>query len=196
MGHDELIASLFKEADERKEAMWEEARAEAERIRRQGMERLKRLEQEVSLSLSGTEPEEARGVLVEADDEARAVRLSAEHELSERLRQVALELLPRLGRLGGNERRRIFRALARELPPFDWRRVRANPEDSETAGEVFPDAEIVADESIAGGLVAETRDGRVAVVNTFHKRLERAWPELLPAMIRDAVEAAAHHATS
>jgi V/A-type H+-transporting ATPase subunit E len=191
MGHEELIASLFKEADERKEAMWEEARSEAERVRREGTEKLKRLEQEVSGSRPRAEVEEAGKVLVEADEEARAIRLSAEHELSGRLRQAAREVLPSLGQ---GDRRRIFLALARELPPFEWRRVRVNPEDFETAGEAFPDAEIVAGESIAGGLVAETGDGKVSVVNTFQKRLERAWPELLPALIKSAEEAVTHHA--
>jgi V/A-type H+-transporting ATPase subunit E len=61
---------------------------------------------------------------------------------------------------------------------------------------MFPDAEVIADESISGGLDAATAGGRIRVVNTFEKRLERAWPILLPEMIRAVYHEAVDHGSA
>jgi len=187
VGQDELIASLFREADEKAGALWEAARAEAEEVRRRGRERLSRLKEDISRAGSGAGGEEAAEVLMKADEEARRLRLESEHEISERLHRAALESLQSLR--GGDYPAR-FRAMAAELPPFDWKKVSVNPADEALAREVFPGAEVRADAGIAGGFEAETADGKVRVVDTFLKRLERAWPELLPELMRSAGEAA------
>jgi V/A-type H+-transporting ATPase subunit E len=56
------------------------------------------------------------------------------------------------------------------------------------ARQLFPQAEIVIDEGISGGLVASSADGRITVINTLEKRLERLWPRLVPEILRDVVE--------
>ena len=63
--------------------------------------------------------------------------------------------------------------------------MRVNPEDIELAKAYFPDSEIIPDGNISGGLDVLTGDGRIRVINTFEKRLERAWADMLPELIRD-----------
>ena len=45
-------------------------------------------------------------------------------------------------------------------------------------------------ETITGGMDAETADGAIRVVNTFEKRIERAWADLLPLLIKDVYQEA------
>lgn len=187
MGQEELIASLYGEADRKAGALWEEARAEADKIRRQGDDKLRRRKEEISRARGGAENEEAAEVLRKADEEARRIRLGAEHRLSERLREAASASVSGLRGEGYAE---TFRALARELPPFQWKKVFVNPRDVDMAGELFPEAETAGRQDIAGGMEVESADSRVRVVNTFLKRLERAWPGLLPELIKSAEKAA------
>ena len=43
----------------------------------------------------------------------------------------------------------------------------------------------MADPAITGGLKVMGGDGRLTVSNTLETRLERAWPDLLPAMVEE-----------
>ena len=52
----------------------------------------------------------------------------------------------------------------------------------------FPDAEILFDKAITGGLEAISDGGEVRVVNTFEKRLERMWEEMLPEIMKEVME--------
>ena len=95
---------------------------------------------------------------------------------------LALRLLPRLRE---RDYPRIFSRLAAELPPIEWETVRVNPADAEIAGYLFPRARIVPDTAICGGMEALAEGGRIQVINTLEKRLERGWPELLPVLIEE-----------
>jgi V/A-type H+-transporting ATPase subunit E len=108
------------------------------------------------------------------------MRLAALGELSERLSRLAVSLLTQLREQQYGE---LFDALVRELPPYAWETVRVNPEDSAMAGRYFPEAEIVPDPHISGGMEVNGDGGRIRIVNTLEKRLERGWPELLPDLI-------------
>ena len=65
-----------------------------------------------------------------------------------------------------------------------------NPEDRTAARSLFPQAEVIADATIAGGLDVE--DGPVRISNTLQSRLESAWPEILPGLMKEILEEVSH----
>jgi hypothetical protein len=52
----------------------------------------------------------------------------------------------------------------------------------------FPDTEIKGDDALTGGLEAIADNGRIRVINSFEKRLEKAWHAMLPILISDVYE--------
>lgn len=178
----ELIESLRKAGDEKARMLRHEAEAAAEAIRTELAARLARMradrDQDRDLAADAALSERVS----EANAQARRATLIAEQALADRLFAAAVSSLRRLR---DNGYPRVFEALARELPSLAWNTVRVNPGDLDIARRTFPDAEIVPDETISGGLDASAEDGSVRVINTFEKRLERAWPDLLPMAIRD-----------
>ena len=82
----------------------------------------------------------------------------------------------------------VFGKMVQELPALSWKRVQVNPGDVALAGRYFPAAEIVPDPGITGGLDVSTEDGSIRVINTFEKRLERAWSDMLPLLIKDVYQ--------
>lgn len=135
--------------------------------------------------LAAAEGEEARKGLADAGSRARAIRLASEKTLSERLLLAARASLARLRHDGYPT---VFEQLALELPALPWKIVRVNPADVDLARKHVRDAEIVPMESITGGLEAAVADGSVRAVNTYEKRLELLWADLLPLLIRDVYQ--------
>ena len=187
MGRDELVAALRLQSEEKIASQWEEARAKTREIRKEREDRLSRLREELAASRREAARDEAETVLRQAEGEIRDRTLRTEREVSERLYRMAIGLLPELR---GENDEKSFRSLSEELPPFQWSVVRVNPADVGLARTLFPDADVAGDEHIAGGLEAASDGDRVRIVNTYEKRLERAWEELLPRLLRD-VEASA-----
>lgn len=192
MARSALIESLRSQAARDAQAVWESARAEAERRRAElamalEQERL-RLDGEVSAEVARLE---ARGV-AEAEHKARETSAGATAALAERLLQLARIELPRLC---GPGRAALFDALAGELPSCRWQRVRVNPADVDLATRRFPDAAIETDAGVSGGLEVAGEDGRIAVSNTLETRLAIAWPDLLPALIADLTAEQRAHGT-
>jgi vacuolar-type H+-ATPase subunit E/Vma4 len=179
MGCDELIQALRKEAEEKTREIWVLAEEEAGRIRADIPVRLEALRQDDE---AGRSSDEAYRMLLEAETGARVIMLTAYDRLSRRLYSLAASslLLLREEAYG-----KIFERLVLELPSFRWQRVRIAPDDSELARKFFPGAEIVTDESITGGMEAEAEEGTIRIVNTFEKRLERLWTEMLPDLLDD-----------
>lgn len=118
----------------------------------------------------------------EAVLKAREASAAAAVRLADRLLGLARAELPGLA---AASRGRIFAALARELPPCQWQRVRVNPADEKRAAEYFPDAAVETDPAISGGMEVTRDDDRIAVSNTLETRLETAWPDLLPGMLAE-----------
>jgi V/A-type H+-transporting ATPase subunit E len=77
--------------------------------------------------------------------------------------------------------------MAAELPA-DWKTVRVNSEDAGIAREHFPEAGIITDDSISGGMDVMTEDAKIRVINTLEKRLERAWGDVLPHIMKELDE--------
>jgi V/A-type H+-transporting ATPase subunit E len=180
MGCEELIESLRKEAEEKVREIRRETEEEAGKIKAGFSLKLEVLRRENAAG--GSSGVEGQKVLLDAGNRARTIRLTAEGRLSARLYILAVSSLHIL-RVKGYED--IFHRLAMEIPPLLWRSVQVNQEDCDLARKFFPDAEIVAARNITGGMEVETERGLMSVANTFEKRLERAWPQMLPELIGD-----------
>ncbi len=178
----ELIDSLRKAADERILLLREEAQREAGAAKADVARRLEQQRDD-----AGRKQEEARRdayaqALSAANNRARALRLSAEQALAARLKDAAISSLAALRKA---DYEAVFQKLVQELPALSWKTVLVNPRDVELAGKYFPDAKIMPDPAITGGMDASARDGSIRVINTFEKRLERAWSDMLPHLIKD-----------
>jgi V/A-type H+-transporting ATPase subunit E len=182
MSQEELIASLLREAEEKISGIRDSSRVEIDGIRAETSQRLDKLRDEYRRRATVSSATNERAILFETERKAAFLRLSAENALAERLRALALSNLQRLreGRYSA-----VFSALVKELPEREWEEVRVNSRDVQLAVEHFPEAEIVSDDSISGGLEVIAGAGVIRVINTFEKRLERGFDDLLPIMMRD-----------
>jgi V/A-type H+-transporting ATPase subunit E len=181
MGYQELISALRRDADDKAEALWREARDEAEKARNEAVARFERIREECAGRQAAAVREASRRILAAAENKARRGRLDMFGGLSARLYRLAAASLVQLRERQYEE---LFAALAQELPPHSWEVVRINPADREMASRYFPEAKIVPDAGISGGMEVVGKDERIRIVNTLEKRLERCWPELLPDLVR------------
>jgi vacuolar-type H+-ATPase subunit E/Vma4 len=187
----ELVESLRRTGDEKIRALWQEAESEAGRIRAETESRICQIRDDSGRVLEARVEALAAAAMGDAKNRARHRRLSAEKSLSERLFTSASTVLERL-REGGYPA--LFERMALELPALDWQVVLTNPGDVRLAKKYFPKAEIVPDERITGGMDVTAGNGAIRVINTFEKRLERAWAEMLPALTRDVYQEVLHGA--
>jgi len=179
MSYRELIDALQKECEEKSRKIWQEAEGEAARVRADAAKRIEEGREGREKSQSSALKILTESILSEAWSRARACRLVAEKELSDRLYGIALNSLHHIRGKGYKD---IFSALVNELPQCDWGMVKVNPQDKVFAETFFPQDEVVTDPAVTGGLEVTEKGGSVRVVNTLEKRLERIWPEILPAM--------------
>jgi V/A-type H+-transporting ATPase subunit E len=179
MGYKELIEAIKEEGERIIKTLKAEAGKKADIIEGEKESRIMEIRRGYEERYNA-EAEKRRGLILrEAEKEAIAIRLQAEEELSRRLFRIALGLIPCLRKENYGK---IFEKLLKEIPESDWITVKVNPEDVMIARSYFPDAEIIKDPSISGGLIVINRDGNV-IINTFEKRLERLWPDILPDII-------------
>ena len=176
MGERELQEALRGKAQARIREIWQAAEeavaARRAEIRAEQAVLRERAEQESA----ATAVVIRRNVLAAAALEAQQQCLVTEQRLCERLHALAVRRLPTL--IDG-ARSRVWQALAAELPAAKWQRIRVHPADLPAARQRFPTAEVLADATLGGGVVAEAGDGRIVIDNSLAGRLERAWPELL-----------------
>lgn len=182
MSSKELIESLRRSGEEKIRLLRQEAEQEAKAFQAAATERLAELRRQNEARLAAATGEETVHALAEAGNKARAIRLSVEQQLSERLLSVSRTLLQQVRNNGYPA---LFEKMAIELPSLAWNLVRVHPADVDLARKYFPDAEVVPVETFTGGMDVTIRDGTIRVINTLEKRLERAWNELLPLMVKD-----------
>jgi len=182
MGCRELIGSLRLAGEEKLKALRAEAEQEAERVRAEAERRVDALREEHARRHAVEAARHADALMAEANAAVRAVGLRAERALADRLYDVARASLHTLRNEGYRD---VFTGFARELPQFTWTSVRVHPADVNLARELFPEAEVAVDPALIGGLVAASEGDRVRVVNTFEKRLERLWEEMLPDIMKE-----------
>jgi V/A-type H+-transporting ATPase subunit E len=181
----ELIESLRKTADERIRLLQRETEREAGAVKADVARRLEQLRSDMGTKQAASGREAIVQALSAANNQARVIRLAAEKKLSARLQIIAAASLRALRKV---DYEAAFGKMARELPALAWHTVRVNPEDVALAGKYFPGAEIVPDRNITGGMDASTADGTIRIINTFEKRLERAWTDMLPVLIKDVYQ--------
>ncbi len=182
MGYRELIESLRKEGEEKINLLWSEAHDEAEKINAETSRRIEEIRERYKVSRENAVKVQEEAILSDVKTKERTIRLTAEKALSDRLFSVALTLLHELRNKKYVE---VFTSLAGELADIKWQEIRVNPEDLSIAQEHFPYSNIIPDDTIAGGMEALKEGGKIHVINTFRKRLERAWEDILPLMISD-----------
>lgn len=182
MGYRELIDALRTEGDEKVSAIWLAAEDEVRRIREEAIETIEKTREEYNSIHSSLIKEKMEDILSEAANREKTIRGSAEKGMSEHLHGIAVKSLRHLRNEGyGN----VFDTLVQELPPQKWKTIRISPEDGKIARKYFPDSDVLTDDQISGGLEVTGIDGMIRIVNTFEKRLERAWMELLPELIKE-----------
>jgi V/A-type H+-transporting ATPase subunit E len=182
MGYEALFAELRRLGEERRQALWREAEEVAARERQQAAVDLEQERRQAEQRCAAVCAQRRREIGLAAAQESRRLKGLAEAALAERLLRIARRVMPVLQ---DENRALVFSRLAAELPPREWEKVHVNPADVVRGRDFFPQAEVVADGGIAGGLEALAASGRVRVINTMEKRLERAWPMILPAIFQD-----------
>jgi vacuolar-type H+-ATPase subunit E/Vma4 len=182
MGSRELIESLRKSSEESIRLQRKDAEQEIAALQASLSRQIADLRRQYADDLAAAEGEESRQALAEAGSRVRTIKLDAEKTISDRLFSIARESLTQLRQAGYPS---TFEKLAGELPSLPWEVVRVHPADIDLVQQHFPGAEIVPTETITGGMDAAIADGEIRVVNTFEKRLELAWADLLPLLISD-----------
>lgn len=185
MDCEELIKSLWLRAEDKILTMDREAKEEAARTEQETALKIKGLREEHDRKVAAESAKRAGHILSDAQNRVRLMRLANNRKLSGRLHRLTRSSL---GLLRNVDYSGAFDALAMELPPLPWTSVRVNPGDTAIAQDRFPGAGIVPDESISGGMDVTTGDRSVRVINTFEKRLERAWEDILPDLIKEYYE--------
>lgn len=180
MGRRELLEALHREGQETLAAIIDNGAAAEAELRSQIEERRARLRREHEQECEQLCRDRKRMILDKAAREAALIRLRAEHALALRLQECARLTLQHLP---SNDAERLFAALAAELPEIPWATISTSPGDTLRAAACFPDAAILSDPAISGGLKAATSDQSLTVDNTLEKRLERLWPDLLPPLL-------------
>ncbi|TNF56521.1 hypothetical protein EP227_00645 [bacterium] len=185
MGHQELITSLQKDAGDKISHIREEAEETIQKIKTELSEKIGQLKEEYARRESAEINEIEGDLRSEAAQSMRGIRLSSEKRLSDRLLPIARSCL---NTLRDKHYKSVFASLVKELPPSAWNEVRVNPEDMDLAREHFPHAQVHGDSGITGGFVAVLEKGNICVTNTFEKRLERGWEDMLPLVMGDVYE--------
>lgn len=180
MGYRELTDSLRRDGDEKARLIRQASEVEADRIRGETAARIKKLRDDYGKLRESATAAQGGIILAEAERQAALIRLEAEQAFGSRLYALARDTLVQLR---DDRYPELFAALVKELLPCHWQTVRVNPVDTELAGALFPGVEIQADSGITGGLEVSAEGGKVRIDNTLEKRLERAWPELLPRLL-------------
>lgn len=177
MSHELLIEDLRQKAEEKTRAIWQEAETKVEKFRAEILRSLEQKKSQYDREQNLACEVLSKSLLTDAENKARKICTEAERVLADRLYALARELLKQLRGQGYEE---LFAALIEELPPHQWEDVRVNPADVSLAKRFFPQLQIVAEEDIIGGFEVIGDQGGVHIVNTLEKRLERAWPTIVP----------------
>jgi vacuolar-type H+-ATPase subunit E/Vma4 len=182
MDCEHLIECLRREAGEKIRIIGEEAKEAAAKIGEETARKINSLRAEYERTANAAAAKRIGEIRADADMKARLLRAAAARRFSTRLYSEFRSSLSLLRNKGYAD---AFFSMAAELPPLSWNSIRVNPGDVSMAREHFPGVQIIPDEGISGGMDVTTGDGRTRVINTFEKRLERTWEELLPDLMQE-----------
>jgi hypothetical protein len=184
MAHAALIDAVQLRAAAAVAAIWADARAEAARCREAADRLIAQQREQHDSRLRAVTASARQAATAAAVGRSRVIRNHARTAVADRARAVAIASLPGLRDAAYPG---WFGALAGELPVREWQRVTVNPADVALARLQFPGCEVAADAAISGGLIAE--DAALRITNTFERRLDASWPELLPGVMTDVLNA-------
>ena len=180
MGLEELLSTLRKTEQKQIKDIWHSAESEAESLRKKIAEATAEITQNHSDQLNSACQRSKRSIFSEADIKTREKKLLTYRSLDQALKDAALKQMPGLRQQNYED---VFARLVTELPERQWEKIFVNPADLILAAKFFPEEIINKDPSISGGLIATTAENKIIVNNTFEKRLEKKWFQLLPAII-------------
>jgi len=181
LGLEELINTLKKNEQKQIDDIWQQARTEADSLRKQIAEAIAKITEEHADQLASACRKSVRVIVAEAEMMARKKKLFAYQDLDEVLHATAINQLPKLREHGYEN---VFAQLAKELPDSQWEKLIVNPSDMDLAAKFFDKNIVQPDTAINGGLIAVNAGGKIIVDNTFEKRLERQWSHILPELIK------------
>jgi len=181
LGLEELINTLKKNEQKQIDDIWQQARTEADSLRKQIAEAIAKITEEHADQLASACRKSVRVIVAEAEMMARKKKLFAYQDLDEVLHATAINQLPKLREHGYEN---VFAQLAKELPDSQWEKLIVNPSDMDLAAKFFDKNIVQPDTAITGGLIAVNAGGKIIVDNTFEKRLERQWSHILPELIK------------
>lgn len=182
MGLNELINSLKKNEQKQIDDIWQAAESEAEILRKQIADAIADITKIHADKLAAACQKSMRAIFSETEVKTRQKKLFAYQNLDQALRNAALKQLPSLRQ---QNYEKIFAMLVAELPERQWEKIVVNPDDLKMAENFFTANSLQPNSAISGGLLAETANGKIIVDNTFEKRLERKWPQILPQIIAE-----------
>ena len=188
MAEPALISELRQRADRDVDAIWQKARADAEACREQAARDLEDARVATARHVTERTRAAAAAAMMTAETEARRIRTAATAAVAERVHALAAVAL---ARARDADYPAAFAALVRELPSRQWETIVVNPADEQLARQQIAGARIVCDLAIGLGAIATAEGGRVRVDNTLAARLESAWPDLLPQVMRDVLHSVA-----
>jgi len=184
-----LIDELRRKSHEDLDSVWQKARTDAEGRRMAATQAFEEQRKQSAQELAAKAAEFERAAALEAEAAARGIRAAAKSALADRLHRLAIATLSDFRK---SDYPRLFASLKAELPDRTWQRVTVNPADENLAKQQFPESKIASDPAINGGFNVECEGGRVRISNTLEARLENAWPEILPGLMKAVLEEISH----
>ena len=182
MGLEELIKTLRANRQSLIDEIWRTTKAEAASLHEQTSGAISGLTEDHTDSLVSNCRKSIRTIISEAETKAKKIKLMALDSLRNLLHEAAVK---QLHNLRNDDYGVTFEKLVQELPEQNWQTITVNPDDISRTENIFNNCTIQTDPAISGGMVAESMNGKIIVNNTFKKRLERSWPTLFPAIVRE-----------
>jgi vacuolar-type H+-ATPase subunit E/Vma4 len=180
LGLQELLNSLRVNEQKQIDSIWQEAKNEAEKLRKQVDEATADITKNHTDQLASACQKSMRSIFSETEISVRTKKLFAYQALEQTLRRAATAQLPALKDENYED---VFARLVAEIPERKWERIIVNPADLDLAANFFTANIIHTDPAISGGLIVTSAEGKIIVDNTFEKRLERKWNHILPEII-------------
>ena len=169
-------------------------------IRQEAEEQVKKIKQDAEQKIAEAKAQNDRqssaactalknSILRVSDKQAYQLLAHTKKQLADKLHVLARAML---SDMRNNDYGQVFHLLAAELPNHSWQQIRVHPDDVAIAAQLFPNSKIITDQSISGGFVASGDGGGLVIINTLEKRLERAWPFILPKILKDVLATLDH----
>jgi vacuolar-type H+-ATPase subunit E/Vma4 len=182
MSYEKLIDVLLQDGSEKIREIWREAETKAKEILAEKERKINEIKKRYEQLIQDAVKEQIDAINLDAEKEAKRIKLIAQQKFFKKLYDLSLSMLYLLK----EERYRdIFRALSNEIPEYKWDKVFVNEQDISIAKEIFPTLKVIVDNKISGGFIVMTENEDICIDNTFEKRLQRAWIDIIPQLMME-----------